>query len=256
MSMPSWLKWGMLGSWVVGGVAFTILAEHDDDFEERTVESARVTVTAHPEDGEELPKALRLELEAEIAEGGDLLRIVLEAGDVRGANPSGPEVEMVLADRRDVYLDPLTDKPRLPRGKTWIHMDVEQVQSTAPEFSGVLSLVGADGLLTSKPAFDDEYEAGTETIDGVETTRYELSAEADELDDLPSFAEGMLVGDEVRMTAWMDEQGFVRRLVVPMSAAYLAPRAGEGTVELRYDVYDLGADVTIELPDEQDVVSG
>lgn len=256
--MPKWAKWALLWAWVAGGVTFTVLTEFDDDdFEEQTVDSARMTVTAHPADGgEELAPELQMTIEAEIAEGGDLLRLVLDGGDVRGANPNGPEIEMVLEDRRDVYLHPLTDKPRMPRGKTWIRLDLEQVESVAPEFAGVLRIVESDGLLTSKPALPDEYEAGTETIDGVETTRYEVSGYADELGDLQGIPASAVVGDEVEMTTWIDADGFLRRIVLPMSASYLAPGAGEGTVELHYDIYDLGGDVTIELPDEEDVFSG
>jgi hypothetical protein len=262
VTVPRWVKWSALGVWVAGGVAFTVLTEDGDGFDEQTVRTARMRITIAPHDETtKLPRPLEMTIDALVAGGGDRLSLTMDAAGGRRTNPTGPEIEVVVADREDVYFRLLAGGPKLPRGKTWVLMSFDEMLRLAPEFEGVLELADPENVLTSRPPLPDEYATGSETVAGVETTRYEVSGDLDEVGDLAGVSGEMLeeietvLGEELRMTIWMDEEGFFRRFVVPMSAEYLAPRAGEGVVDMRYEVYDLGGEVTIDLPAEEDVLS-
>lgn len=233
-----------------------------EDFQERSVDTGRVTVTVLPgPGGAELPKALAMEIEAEIAGAGDRMRLVVDAGDFKGGNPNGPDGEIILDGRETIYLRPLGPGTGLPRGKKWIEMDADEAARLVPEFEGITRFVDAKGLLSTTSLPEDD-ATGNETIDGVETRRYEMSAGLDEMQELagvpPDVLEEMEAaapGEDFHMEAWVDEEGFMRRFTVPILASYLVPRLDDEPVLLRFDVSDLGEDISIDLPADEEVMT-
>lgn len=255
-----WRKAALVGLWVAG---MTVLAlRFGDGHEERSVETGRLHVAVLPSsDGQDLPKGLQMDVEAEITESGDRIRLVMEAGDVPKANPAGPEIELILDEGDEVYFRVLAERPKLPGGASWVRLDAADAERVMPGIEGVLKLVDADNLLTTAPE-PDATEAGQETIDGVETTRYEDVEALDRIDEIIGLSgetfEQMraATGEEIELTIWQDDEGFVRRFELPVAASYLAPRRGGGDlVVLQYTITDLGEDLTIELPDPADTAS-
>lgn len=246
----------------VAGVAVVAL-RFGGGYEERRVETARLSVAVLPEaPGEEVPERLQMEIEAEIVDGGDRVRFVLEAGNVPKANPSGPEIELILDGRDDVYFHVLDDGPRLPGGASWVHLDAEEAEEVIPGMDGVLKLVSADNFLTTSKAPDDLDPVRRETIDGVETAVYEDEATLERMDEVVGMSgetfEQMraAVGDEMEVTFWQDEEGFVRRFAFPVATSYLAPRLDDGgVVVLQYTIEDLGEDIVVDLPPEDDTTT-
>ncbi|MDQ3953905.1 MAG: hypothetical protein M3279_13235 [Actinomycetota bacterium] len=249
--MPSRAIWGPLAVLVAGGVVLMILFEDDEG--QRAVDTGRLTVSVAP-DGERVPPQLAgVRFDVELARGGDLVRVKMEEGEGRHSNPNGPEGELIL-DGDDVFFWPYG--PGLPGGNRWIRLDPDAAGRILP---GILGFADPGWLLSTTSAFEDEEPAGNDVIRGVETTRYELTREWREAgeDESSRVLEEMraAIGDRFRASAWVDGEGFIRRLVIPMEARYFSPRAREGTIDVQYDVYDLGADVTIEVPDEGDLRS-
>lgn len=233
-----------------------------DDFQERSVDTGRVTVTVLPGPGQaELPKGLQMEIEAEISDAGDRIRLVVDAGDFRGGNPNGPDGEIILDGTDTIYLRPLGPGTSLPRGKKWIEMDAAEAGRLIPDFEGITSFIEAKGLL-STTSLPEENATGSETIDGVETTHYEMSAGLDEMQELGGVPPGVLEemeaaapGEDFHMEAWLDEEGFMRRFTVPILASYLVPRLDDDPVVLLFDVTDLGGDISVDLPAARDVMT-
>lgn len=252
----------LVGAGCAGLDAIREADERARDFEQRSVDTGRITIAVLPaEEGDELHEALAMTIEAEIVGGGDRMRLLVDAGDFRGANPNGPDGEIILAGDDLIYLRPMTPRTGLPRGKSWIEMDADEAERLIPEFEGLTQFVDAKGLLSTSSLPEDD-ATGTETIDGVETTRYELSAGLDEMDEavgMPTEALEELqgaTGGDLDMTAWLDDEGFMRRMRFPMRAGYLVPRLeDEDDVVMQFDVSDLGEDISIELPDDKDVLS-
>lgn len=245
--------------WVVGMTL--VVLRFGDRYEERSVETARLLVEILPAAGEhDVPEYLQMEVEAAIADGGDRVHLVFEAGDVRRSNPSGPELEVILA-RDDVYFHAVGKDLKLPGGASWVRVDGDEAADVIPGIEGVLRLVDAEKLLKTVPEPDAE-PSGRETVDGVETARYERSEALDDIDDAVGLSgetfEQMraATGEDVELTIWRDEDGFIRRFTLPVSSAFLAPRrGGEGLVVLQYTVTDLGEEITVELPDEDETAT-
>lgn len=246
----------------IAGVAFVALRV-GGGYEERSVETARLSVAVLPATpGEEVPQRLQMEIDAEIADGGDRVHFVVEAGDVPKANPSGPEIELILDGRDDIYFHVLDDGPRLPGGASWVRLDGEEAGRVIPWVDGVLKLVDADNLLTTSRPPGDLEPVRRETIDGVETAVYEDEATLERMDEVVGMSgetfEQMraAVGSELEVTFWRDDEGFVRRFTFPVATSYLAPRLdGDGLVVLQYTIDDLGEDIVVELPDEDEVTT-
>ncbi len=254
-----WRKAPLVVLWVVGMTL--IVLRFGDRYEERSVQTGRLLVEVLPGAGEgDVPAFLQMEVEAAIADGGDRVHLLFEAGDVKRSNPSGPELELIL-DGDDVYFHAVGRRPRLPRGATWIRLEADEASDVIPGIEGVLRLVDAEKLLTTAPEPDAD-PSGHETIDGVETARYERAAALDELDDAVGLSgetfEQMraATGEDVELTIWQDEDGFVRRFTLPVSSSFLAPRrGGDDLIVLQYTMTDLGEEITVELPDEDETVT-
>jgi hypothetical protein len=134
----------------------------------------------------------------------------------------------------------------------WVSMDLERAGEAATGITGAFdsSSDPTEGLAALRGvAKDGVRELGTETVRGVETTRYEADvdlqkalAEAGEITDpetFERFAEEMGSGD-IHYDVWVDESGVVRRLM------YRMPMPTGVRARFTMELYDFGE---AELPD-------
>jgi hypothetical protein len=171
------------------------------------------------------------------------------------------KVEARLVDGT-MYMDfgALADAPGFPKGVRWVSMDLEAL---AEQFGGDVSGLGSSdptqflGVLEGLRGISrDIDELGTEEVRGVETTEYRvvvdwdkaLAEVPDELREQVGRAFEMFGGATMPMHVWVDDDGRLRRMSFAMSGADLAPGAGDFAMRLTMELYDFGAEVTVEAP--------
>jgi len=98
---------------------------------------------------------------------------------------------------------------------------------------------------------------GTETINGVETTHYRvifdteaLLAQATPEERAEIEAQGPIPAEALPMDVWISEDGFVVRFVMEIDGSDVetTPEESFEQMLIRYDLFDLDSDVTIEPP--------
>lgn len=160
---------------------------------------------------------------------GSEMRVTMTVSNM----PEGA-MEMVVADG-DAYMS----IPGVTEPGTFFEVD-----QSNPMFSGLdQGLSPADSFKAFDAGLQDVQEVGTEEIDGEQTTHYRLKVDAKkamEASDQPTVP-GM--PKTLTYEVWMDEQDRMRRLVFEMV----------GT-KVTMDMTDWGEDVTIEAPDQADIV--
>ena len=172
----------------------------------------------------------------------------------RGSNRS---VEMhVVTDGTTMYMRS-SMFGSLPDGREWMALDFSsfglELDTPLPanvDAKGELALLEA--------ATGDVQKLGKEDVRGVPTTRYrgtvDASENAEQLreegeEDLASQIEK---GSPLRIEAWIDSDGLVRRMRLVKSE----PReGGEGsmTIDMRMDFFDFGIAPEIDVPDSSEV---
>jgi hypothetical protein len=175
----------------------------------------------------------------------------------------GPTIDAVVAGN-DVYLDvsPLASL----LGAEWVKVGLPDLAGEG----GLPSVVDPGGVLDAlEGAGADMDEAGRETVRGVETTRYTGSIDlqdaydaipADERDSLEQALGGLL--DSVTLPdlptdVWVDDEGLVRRVEISVDSGALGIDGLEtvGAVSVSVEFFDIGEDVNIEVPGDDEVVS-
>jgi hypothetical protein len=113
----------------------------------------------------------------------------------------------------------------------------------------------------------DVTEVGTEVVDGTESVRYSVALDLDALgeslgdDELSGL--GVLPAGAATIDVWIGDDGLVRRIVMEVDGSALAGLVPEGsgptasapvgTFLMTVDLFDLGADVEIPVPDPSEV---
>ncbi len=107
----------------------------------------------------------------------------------------------------------------------------------------------------SAMSFDEEHEVGSASIRGVETTRYSMSENLDEMRDVlgvndEEIAElESVVGEQLHIDFWLDEEGFVRRMEFPIS---MTP--GGRSALARIELYDFDGNFDVEIPADSEML--
>jgi hypothetical protein len=162
----------------------------------------------------------------------------------------------------------------------WVSMDPSKMDpATAARFGG-----GFGGGTTDPSAYValfagavDVRAAGSETIGGVATTRYEGSIDIEQVlqrfpellrDDMdPETREQLEVGLEQMLAQfetlgvdgrlpfeiWIDGEGLPRREVISMELSGLVPGGGDASMEMRLDLSRYGEPVEVRPPAERQV---
>ena len=103
---------------------------------------------------------------------------------------------------------------------------------------------------------------GTESVNGVDATHYRLSLDISEMELTPEeeaeLAESGIWGEGViPMELWVSDAGFMVRMIMEIdgSGMDLPPEESFDFMSLRYDLFDINGDITIETPPASDVTS-
>jgi hypothetical protein len=170
--------------------------------------------------------------------------------------PGGDLAALITADGIHVSLG---------EGAGWVRADPSQLQGTPLEAYGLATIPLQDpavnlGLL--RGATEDVTEAGEEDIDGEATTRYEVvvdveraAAQADAATaDAIRSAGGQ--NETVAMDVWVDDSDRIRRIEhrTELAETELVEGQVDGSIEVTIDFSDFGTEVTIEQPDEGEVI--
>jgi hypothetical protein len=143
---------------------------------------------------------------------------------------------------------------------SWIEMEAEENMfgSGASTPTDLVEMFkGASGHVT---------DLGTESINGVDTTHFQILMDLEEYADNLSAAEAdeirEMVGDlgDMPLDVWIDDDGLLRRLEMSMSPeAFGAVGMSAGDdfeMSVWYEVFDYGSDIEITPPPADEVISG
>ena len=187
--------------------------------------------------------------------------------DMSGASGTGLDdmplslVMRQIVDGTTAYVKVETDAAIPGFSPGWMKMDVAELAGDTGG-SQSFGVMGSDwsGFLDSlKGAGGTVVERGTDSIDGVPVTVYEgtvdpesaiAQASPEDAADVQAALDQMGGTFEMPFTAWVDEDGMVRRLEVTVAADMgLATMDMTVTIEL----YDLGAPITITPPPADEI---
>lgn len=159
---------------------------------------------------------------------------------------AGSELTMLMADGQ-MYMS-LPAAAGLPTDATWLSLDPDGDDPLSQQFGQMLAEVGSSAsvdeqLLTHAEVISVE-EVGPDAIDGVDTTEYLLTIDADDVGDVIDVPEGDEVPfDELTYSLWVDDDHLPRQLISDLG--------GVGAMQMRFE--NFGTDVEIEPPPEGDV---
>jgi hypothetical protein len=185
----------------------------------------------------------------------------------------GPEGDL------DVVIDGETAYVELPatEGDDWMRIDLSALFDDDIGMGGPAGIPFQDPTnnlrLLSGSALHAE-EAGTETVDGTDTTRYELvidiqdaaeEASQDVQDAVQDMADRTGL-TELEMEVWIDDDDLIRRVAYTLDLDQAQVTETEtdtdatieadpqGAVTVTIDYRDFGATLDIEVPDEDDII--
>ncbi|MEU0249950.1 hypothetical protein ABZ192_37725 [Streptomyces sp. NPDC006235] len=179
----------------------------------------------------------------------------LDDGDsVMTLTVQGQRIEQRVVDQ---VLYQKMPKGQAPGGKPWIKIDLGKV--SAQQGTGDRSMSDpAQSAAYAKAITDkDVTKKGTDTIDGVETTRYRVSVDVAKLPNGDALRQQ--VGPTLPMDVWLDEEGRMRRQQIDMTLK-AAPGSTERsssdassspqrvTVRTVTDFTDFGTEVEADAP--------
>ena len=175
----------------------------------------------------------------------------------------------VVQDGLVMYMRfPLVSK-ELPRGKTWVKIDLREASRLQgfdlEQLQQFTSNDPRDALRYLEAVAGELERIGEETLHGVETTRYRTTIDLLKLRKLVppsqretfgSMLEQLVVQSGLRtipVEVWVDANGLVRKMEMTLSMT--PPGTSEALqASMRFELYDYGKDVEIELPPSGQVV--
>lgn len=203
------------------------------------------------------------------------------ASVIPGTPPGGATVSTVF-DGKAVYMHfPPELAAGLPGGKQWARLDLAALSSEAgidvaaltaqfnssDPLANIALLAGASGEIT---------EVGTEDVRGVSTRHLKLTVDlrkaseqlgstvsgpnADRLKAAVAQATATVGVNELPMEAWIDSDGFPRRLVYEMDLSKAKVPGGEGaapatgTAKVSMEFFDFGKDIDVHIPPASETI--
>ena len=185
-----------------------------------------------------------------------------------GKDRSGQLTMNITADGRQVAVDtvivgntiyvrsPLISQ-RLPGGKQWVKVDLQQAAKAANVDLGTLlssnpSPAGALAYLQGSSAIK---KLGSERVGGVPTTHYRVVVDLQQAADRASSADRRALEQAIKavgtttlpVEVWVDSQGYVRKI------EYQSGASGQ-SADVTMEMHDFGSPVPIRAPATNDVV--
>lgn len=202
----------------------------------------------------------------------DRVRLEMDLGALLAARAPGADLPEGFDEPMVVVADGATSYLRMPMLETltgnsdWLRMSPEELglAGDALGVGGVGPTSNPAQLLeTLRGIADDLHEVGTEDVRGEETIHYEgvvdlEKAVADAPDELQEQLEAQLgtLDGTMPVEVWLGLDGLVRRLSLDLTELLeqTSPEGGPsieaGALEM--DFFDYGADVEVEVPDEDE----
>lgn len=166
-----------------------------------------------------------------------------------------------IADSTSIYLSGNLISSELPGGKTWMKMEPFLGHSQEEAMLGGSDADNSLGILSS--ASGQAELVGREKVRGVATRRYRAQVSLDDYADLlrqegkDEIADqydsyGAIVPTAPVVEGWIDGKKILRRMRMVMTIP-TAPGQPDVTMDLRMDLFDLGAQPQISVPDPDQV---
>jgi hypothetical protein len=178
---------------------------------------------------------------------GDFANSPLKGSFAMTVSAMGQNVAMnEVMDGTATYVSSPAFTGRLPAGKTWIKADLAQLgRSTGLNYSSLMSQ-GPTQLVGQLEAAGSVQNFGTETVDGVETTHYQVTKL--DVSKLPQGAKIKALAHPKYGTVdvWIgNDDGYVYRQ--SMSVSYSA-QGQRGSMKMRVDFSKFNEPVTVTVP--------
>ena len=196
-------------------------------------------------------------------ERGHMTMDMSSLGEATGGAFAG-EMEMILEDLVMYMRFPAAITRQLPRGKSWVRIDLREAGKelgiNLEELMQVQQSDPTQSLQYLRGASDDFEEVGEEEVRGVATTHYRGTIDLRKAaEQLPGKARETferatdLIGTvKLPFDVWIDDDGLARRMKYeqPLPSA----RGEAGAMELTMELFDFGVDVDIEPPPNNEVI--
>lgn len=172
----------------------------------------------------------------------------------------------VISDHLDVYTRMPQLSAVLGKGKRWLKIDVAEVSKAAGIDISTMAQSSQDpsqGLRQLKAVSGQIEKVGEEDVRGVSTTHYRAKIDFSKDPSLVPPAERAAARASMRqlikltgsrtapVDVWVGEDDLVRRFRQKMKLAI--PGAGTSAIEQRFELYDFGTRVDIDVPDADEV---
>jgi hypothetical protein len=195
-----------------------------------------------------------------------LARFTFDLSEISALTGGGvdlSEIEMVMAGSSLYIRLPFLESAGL---KPWVEIDLQKVgKEKGLDLPALQQLGQADPALTFaflRAAGDDTEEVGEEEVRGVQTTQYKTTVDLDRAAEQASAEQRAAIQalkedtglEVVPVNAWIDDDGLVRRIDFDYEDVELQP-GKRGDMALRMEFYDYGADVNVEQPPPDEVMS-
>jgi hypothetical protein len=171
----------------------------------------------------------------------------------------GQELESLIVD--ETYYFKI---PGLPDGKTWTRMTFDDYEEMTGLDVGAAASQKPTDALARLSASGDIDEVGDEEVDGVPTTHYRAIVDLDAANAQMGFASEealeqtkKLVGDSYPIDVWIDEDGYMRRMIFVIDLAEAPdPPAGlsTGRIITEMTMSDFGAPLDVQAPPDDEVI--
>jgi hypothetical protein len=196
-------------------------------------------------------------------ERGHMTMDMSSLGEATGGAFAG-EMEMILEDLVMYMKFPAAITRQLPRGKSWVRIDLREAgKELGIDLEELMQVQQSDptqSLQYLRGASDDFEEVGEEEVRGVATTHYRGTIDLRKAaEQLPGKARETferatdLIGTvKLPFDVWIDDDGLARRMKYeqPLPSA----RGQAGAMELTMELFDFGVDVDIEPPPNNEVI--
>lgn len=180
--------------------------------------------------------------------------VLLDLPDIPGDDAT-PDAMRIVWERDVMYVKGMPDAPR---GRPWLRMDTRKMDGIPGLESMREAMTQGSADLGMLYGAQDVEAVGPDELDGVETTRYALTADfATAVREIPADQRQALErylrkfrGDSLEIDIWVDDREELRRLEYAVDGSDLAGRVGKqlDRVVTVVDFEKFDAPVSVDIP--------